>query len=177
MHGCAGVMKSSAGCGVEPRLVVHDLEPDVPMTARVFTAGLCAAVSGLSLSACGSGPPADQRAVIDAVHAFHRDVADGRYESACRRVTGRVVTELRRGLDRPGADCSELMNDLWLEFSPAQWEALVHVKVRKATIRGRHAEIADADVELPSILHPETVDGNPTLLVWVDGGWKLEHLD
>lgn len=106
-------------------------------------------ITGMGLAGCGGSESAEDE-VKSTVTGFFDDVAGGKGEAACARLTGSAVQELSAAafLLQAPASCPEavkLVND---QLGNDEKAALRSAKVNRATITGDKATVADSDIQL-----------------------------
>jgi len=118
-----------------------------PMSLR-RTASLITALL-LTVAACGKSESAEAKAKAT-VTGFFDDVAGGKGDAACSRLTGAAVRELSAAafVMQAPASCPEavkLVND---QISDDEKKALRSATVNRVTIAGDKATVNDDDIEL-----------------------------
>lgn len=120
-------------------------------SSRHRTAAVLAAllVAVIGVAGCGESE-SDEDKVEATVTGFFDDVAGGKGDAACARLTGSAVRELSAAafLLQAPASCPEaikLVND---QLSDDEKDSLKSAKVNRAIVTGDRATVADSDIEV-----------------------------
>ena len=137
-----------------------------------------AAVVVLTVGGCGGGGGPDRRTDVAHVKQVVRralaDLAAGDGAGFCALSTPAGRAELGRAL--PGATCAELVARVSRQLPAVVRTGLAHAEIRKVTIAGGRAAVADADIvatrgTLTGFLSAQRTP--TTLTRQSDGSWKI----
>jgi hypothetical protein len=145
--------------------------------------GVVVVVLGLLLASaagCGGGKSNEDK-VRETVTGFFSDVADGKGDAACAKLTQAAVQQLNTAafLLRAPASCPEAIMQYSRQFSGDDKKALKSAEVRRATVTSDTATVADADITLEISGQSSLFRNNdpaPITLEKVGGDWKISSL-
>ena len=131
---------------------------------------------GCSLAGCAGGEVRGDSPPAAATRAFFAGIAHGDQAATCRGLTRSAVEDLRDDLLLWDSSCGELVQFIHDALTPRQRAALLQLKIRRVTVHGDRAEIADRDLDAPSVLGKSVDDGHPIQLMRIGGRWKITSL-
>ncbi len=121
--------------------------PVIAATAMVTAAAVLFA--GLAVAACGDSESEEDK-VESTVTGFFDNVADGKGQSACARLTDAAVKELSAAafiLQAP-ASCEEAVELTTKQLGDEEKKALRSARVERVTVTDNRATVADNDIEV-----------------------------
>ncbi len=131
------------------------------------------ALGGLT-TGCATG---EESRVKDSVRAWLTDLAEGRGEQACARLSDAGREDFARGMLFAEDDCESLVADFAAELTPNQKRFLPRIEVRRVELHDDRALIHDRDAALPSEIDELAApDNEPTVLRKIGGRWLIEDM-
>lgn len=137
-------------------------------------------VAAAAVGAC-STKVSDEDKVKDVVTGFFSAVADGNGTVACAKLTASAVNELSAAafLLQAPASCPEAIERLNRQLSSDDKKALDSAEVRRVTVTGDTAVVADADISLRISGQSSLFRNNNPAPITIDrigDDWKISSL-
>ncbi|MDQ6798445.1 MAG: hypothetical protein M3011_10600 [Actinomycetota bacterium] len=130
--------------------------------------------------ACG-GSKSDADKAKTTVSSFFSDVGDGKGPAACALLTDAAVKELSSAafLLRPPSSCTDAIETFHKVLTADDKKSLKSTKVKKVTVTGGTATVADNDIALKAggeVGLFRNSSPKPLTLEKVGGDWKISSL-
>jgi len=134
----------------------------------------------LVAAACG-GSGSDPDKVKSTVSKFFADVGDGKGPAACALLTDAAVKELSSAafLLRPPSSCADAIETFHKILSSDDKKSLKSTKVKKVTVTGTTATVADNDIALKAggeVGLFRNSSPKPLTLEKVGSDWKISSI-
>ena len=138
---------------------------------RIFLAAVL--VTSLVLLGCGGGGGGDEQAVKNTVTQFMSSLAKGDGAKACSLATAQAQQRLTAQGSGAGGSCPAIITAISKRLPPQIKQGLETAKVKKATVKGDTATVADSDISSSAGNLGPFLGGGSTTLKKEGGTWKL----
>jgi hypothetical protein len=129
-------------------------------------------VTSLVLLGCGGGG-GDEQAVKNTVTQFMSALARGDGAKACGLATTQAQQRLTAQGAQAGGSCPQIISAISKRLPPQIKQGLETAKVKKASVKGDTATVADSDISSSAGNLGPFLGGGTTTLKKEGGTWKL----
>jgi hypothetical protein len=130
-------------------------------------------ITSVALLGCGGSGGGDEQAVKTTVTQFMAALANGDGAKACSLATAQAQQRLTAQGAQAGTSCPAIISAISKRLPPQIKQGLQTAKVKKASVNGDTATVADKDISSSAGNLGPFLGGGSTTLKKENGTWKL----